>query len=83
MEALRLQLRLLTVREIDVLVRNGGPAVVAGQRVREARGPWRIEEGWFSGTAVARDEYDVLLDDGKLVRIYRQGKHWYLRGAYD
>ena len=83
METLKLQLRLLVVREIEVLVRGGAPAVVAGRRVREARGPWRIEEGWFSSTAVARDEYDVLLDDGTLARIYRQGKHWYMRGAYD
>jgi hypothetical protein len=30
-----------------------------------------------------RDEYDVLLEDGMLCRIYRQGEHWYLRGAYD
>ncbi len=83
MEALRLQLRLGAVREIEVFVRHGEPAIVAGRRVREARGPWRIEEGWFSDTNVTRDEYDVLLEDGKLVRIYRQGKRWYIRGAYD
>lgn len=32
---------------------------------------------------VARDEYDVQLEDGMLCRIYRQGQQWYLRGAYD
>jgi nucleotidyltransferase/DNA polymerase involved in DNA repair len=77
------QLRLLTVREVSVRLRRGVPSLVEGRRVLECRGPWRIEEGWFAGTAVSRDEYDVLLSDRSLVRIYRQGKRWYLRGAYD
>ncbi len=77
------QLRLLTVREIPVRLHRGAPASVNGRRVIECNGPWRIEEGWFEETAVTRDEYDVLLEDRSLLRIYRQGKHWYLRGAYD
>jgi protein ImuB len=85
------QLRLLTVREIDVRVVRGEPAFVAlraaqgdtvPQAVLECAGPWRVEEGWFA-TPVVRDEYDVLLEDGELYRIYRQGARWYLRGAYD
>ncbi len=81
------QLRLLTVREIAVRVRDGMPAVIdlsSASRcaVIECAGPWRIEEGWFA-TPIARDEYDVLLDDGALYRIYRQGDRWYVRGAYD
>jgi hypothetical protein len=39
--------------------------------------------GSSAQTAIARDEYDVLLEDGDLYRIYRQGRHWYLRGTYD
>jgi hypothetical protein len=77
------QLRLLAVREIAVRLRRGVPASVDGRRVIECNGPWRIEEGWFESTAIARDEYDVLLDDTRFVRIYRLGKRWYLRGAYD
>ena len=78
------QLRLLHVREIDVRVVRGEPAFVGtpSQAVLECAGPWRIEEGWF-GNGVARDEYDVLLEDGELYRIYRQGARWYVRGAYD
>jgi hypothetical protein len=76
------QLRLLAVSEIDVDVARGEPARVAGRRVMECAGPWRIEEGWFD-TAVARDEYDVVLDDGEICRIYHQGSRWYMRGAYD
>jgi len=82
------QLRLMAVSEIDVRVRNGEPAAVAldakpPRAVIECSGPWRVEIGWFSDAYVVRDEYDVLLDDGELCRIYRQGAQWYLRGAYD
>jgi protein ImuB len=78
------QLRLLHVREIQVSVRAGQPAAIGtpARNVLECIGPWRIEEGWF-GAQVARDEYDVLLEDGGLYRIFRQGERWYVRGAYD
>ena len=78
------QLRLLNVREIDVRVHRGEPAFVGSppRAVMECAGPWRIEEGWF-GSGVTRDEYDVVLEDGDICRIYRQGTRWYLRGAYD
>ncbi|MBV8529994.1 MAG: hypothetical protein JO104_01635, partial [Candidatus Eremiobacteraeota bacterium] len=79
------QLRLLAVAEIDVEVRGGEPFTVGSppQKVLECAGPWRVEIGWFDDAAVARDEYDLLLEDGQLYRIYRQGTRWYLRGAYD
>ncbi len=82
-DALVSQLRLLAVREIDVRVEKGVLAYVGSRRVLSCGGPWRIEEGWFADDPISRDEYDVLLDDMSLVRIYRQGTHWYLRGAYD
>ena len=78
------QLRLLGVSEIEVQLRRGEPAFVGTppQAVMECAGPWRVEEGWF-GDGVTRDEYDVVLEDGEIYRIYRQGARWYLRGAYD
>jgi protein ImuB len=78
------QLRLLSVREIDVRMVRGEPAFIGSppQAVLECAGPWRIDEGWF-GSAVSRDEYDVVVEDGEIYRIYRQGTRWYLRGAYD
>jgi nucleotidyltransferase/DNA polymerase involved in DNA repair len=78
------QLRLLAVREIAVTMRGNAPALVGSppRAVMDCAGPWRIEEGWFDGP-VTRDEYDVLLEDGELYRIYRQGERWYVRGAYD
>jgi hypothetical protein len=82
-ETLLSQLRLLAVREIAVRVEKGVLAYVGSRRVLSCGGPWRIEEGWFANDPVSRDEYDVLLDDMSLVRVYRQGSYWYLRGAYD
>jgi protein ImuB len=76
------QLRLLAVTEIDVRLRRGEPATVGEHAVRHVTGPWRIEEGWFA-SPIARDEYDVQLDNGEICRIYRQGGRWYLRGSYD
>lgn len=77
------QMRLLAVREIDVRLRRGQPASVDERRVERCFGPWRIDEGWFSGGGVIRDEYDVILDDGEICRIYHQGDCWYVRGTYD
>lgn len=76
------QLRLLAVREIDVTMRGNQPLAVGARKVLDCAGPWRVDDGWFE-QPVLRDEYDVLLEDGMLCRIYRQGEHWYLRGAYD
>lgn len=76
------QLRLLAVREIDVTMRGNQPLCVGARKVVDCAGPWRIDDGWFE-QPIARDEYDVLLEDGMLCRIYRQGQRWYLRGAYD
>jgi len=78
------QLRLLPLREISVRVRNGTPHTIGTppQAVLDAIGPWRINDGWFADATV-RDEYDVLLEDGVLYRIYRQQQRWYVRGMYD
>jgi hypothetical protein len=73
------QLRLLQVAEIAVSVKRGEPRTVNGKSIRTYAGPWRVDDR----NGVARDEYDVWLDDGALYRIYRQGTHWYQRGAYD
>jgi len=76
------QLRMLAVREVTVQLRGNAPAAIDARRVVECAGPWRVDDGWFEAP-VTRDEFDVLLDDGMLCRIYRQGEPWYLRGAYD
>jgi protein ImuB len=77
------QLRLLEVREIAVELRAREPAMVDGQAVMQCVGPWRIAERAHAPSPVARDEYDVVLEDGTFARIYRQGSNWYMRGIYE
>ncbi len=85
-----LQLRVVEPRPLAVRVMDGAPRLVGSppQSVVELAGPWRVEEGWWAratggGVPLARDEYDVWLDDGSLLRIAREGDAWSLRGVYD
>ena len=85
-----LQLRIVEPRPVAVHVAGGVPRMVGTppQTVVELAGPWRADEGWWSGatgdgTRLERDEYDVCLDDGALLRIAREGETWSVRGIYD
>jgi len=85
-----LQLRLVAPQPVAVRVAGGAPRFVGtpAAHVVAFAGPWRVDEGWWagatdSGETLVRDEYDVLLDDGALVRIAREGECWSIRGIYD
>ena len=85
-----LQYRMISPQPVAVRVSGGTPRFVGtpAQTVLETAGPWRVDEGWWAaatggGTALERDEYDVLLDDGSLVRIAREDDTWSIRGVYD
>ena len=85
-----LQLRLVEPRPVDVRTVDGMPRFVGSppQQVVELAGPWRAEESWWAratgeGTPLARDEYDVCLDDGALLRLARESDRWSVRGVYD
>jgi len=82
-----LQLRIVEPYAIDVRVIDGAPRFVGSppQQVVELAGPWRAEEHW---PPLARDEYDVCLEDGAVLRIARDetsAPHgaWSVRGVYD
>jgi protein ImuB len=85
-----LQLRTVVPQPVAVRVIGGRPQFVGTPEalVLDCAGPWRIDEGWWgavtgSSECVVRDEYDVLLDDGSLVRLAREPGGWYVRGVYD
>ncbi|GAC1420664.1 MAG: DNA polymerase Y family protein [Candidatus Velthaea sp.] len=85
-----LQYRIVTPAPVDVMLGGGVPRFVGSppQAVLEVAGPWRVDEGWWtpatgSGEPLVRDEYDVLLEDGALVRIARESGTWSIRGVYD
>jgi hypothetical protein len=85
--------RIVPPRAIFVHCRQGRPIWVETVRslVLDYAGPWRIEQPWWedglgqdtAGRDTARDEYDVALDDGRLLRIAHSQSGWQLRGCYD
>lgn len=83
-----MQFRAIEPATVAVRLGAGIPRSVGSQAVLDVAGPWRVDEGWWTpatggGTPLVRDEYDVLLADGALVRIAREGDAWSMRGVYD
>ncbi|HET9490226.1 MAG TPA: DNA polymerase Y family protein [Methylomirabilota bacterium] len=74
---------------VQVVAAADHPASVqwagVGRRVVACAGPWRVSGEWWDGRAWARDEWDLLLDDGTLCRLAldRMANHWVLDGIYD
>jgi protein ImuB len=76
-----------------VTVRNGAPERIASNRVTgrvvQSGGPWRTSGEWWMESAWSRDEWDVLLDDRAIYRVYltscvpAQAEQWFLDGCYD
>ncbi|HXT52507.1 MAG TPA: DNA polymerase Y family protein [Thermoanaerobaculia bacterium] len=57
---------------------------IAG-RVRVASGPWSVEEGWWVAEPVAREYWDVELEEGGIYRLFREAQkgRWFADGVYD
>ena len=60
-------------------------ALSAEAHVLGCAGPWRTSGEWWDERAWARDEWDVVLDDGAVARLARDPRDgsWYLDGVYD
>ncbi|MEP6960886.1 MAG: hypothetical protein ABI995_02350 [Acidobacteriota bacterium] len=54
-------------------------------RIVQVAGPWRSSGDWWIPEAWSRDEYDLLLSDGALYRMYRDRGlgAWFVEGVYD
>ena len=78
-------LRMLEAEEIDVIVQGGAPRFVGTPplAVVAHAGPWRTAEHWWSDAALARDDYDVMLEDGAIYRIAHRADTWLRLGVYD
>jgi hypothetical protein len=75
--------RPLAVQPIATEATAGRPEIRG--RVRVAAGPWRLEEGWWTGEPADRDYWDVELEGGGLYRLYRDrvAGEWFADGIYD
>ncbi len=51
--------------------------------VLQAAGPWRTSGEWWADTAWDRDEWDILLQDRAIYRLYQAADRWFLDGSYD
>jgi hypothetical protein len=83
-----LQYRPHAPRATEVTVARGVPQSVDSHAVLDVAGPWRVDTQWWAeaigeGAHLVRDEYDVLLEDGALVRLGHEAGTWNLRGSYD
>lgn len=72
----------------QVATRHQTPQRVTSDRVRgeviHSAGPWRSSGDWWADTSWARDEWDVVLEDRAVYRIYlTDTKKWFLHGSYD
>jgi protein ImuB len=81
--------RLRPAPRVDVHARGERPVHVRWQetvcRVVGSAGPWRASGEWWDTRAWARDEWDLLLEDGTLCRLARDGLtgQWTMDGIYD
>lgn len=70
-----------------VTVRDGMPERVASSRatgrVVQCGGPWKTSGEWWMESAWNRDEWDVLLEDRAIYRVYLASEKWFLDGCYD
>lgn len=59
------------------------PRLAGGVRV--ASGPWRSEEGWWTESPTDREYWDLEIEGGALVRIFRDtgSSRWFADGVYD
>lgn len=81
--------RLRPPQPIEVVTDGDRPARVrrhdGARRVTACAGPWRASGQWWDRHGWARDEWDLLLDDGTLCRLARDRVTgiWLLDGIYD
>jgi protein ImuB len=80
---------------VTVTLENGELARVACAKKKEVQGsvlwkagPWRSSGDWWEREAWARDEWDIALQNGDGIGLYRLvhdllGGGWYVEGTYD
>lgn len=56
---------------------------VARGQLKIAVGPWRTSGHWWEPAAWERDEWDVVTQDGKVLRLIRQQESWFVEGILD
>jgi hypothetical protein len=50
---------------------DGTPCEVASKRVATVREEWLVEDGWWSGRSLRRRYFELVLEDGSDVVVFR------------
>jgi len=67
-------------RSVRVAADGAGlPRSLDGRQVASVRDEWRVDEGWWTGRAVRRRYFDVVLADGRntVVFLDRHTGRWF------
>jgi hypothetical protein len=67
-------------RSVSVAADGAGlPRSLDGRPVASVRDEWRVDEGWWTGRAVRRRYFDVVLADGRntVVFLDRHTGRWF------
>ncbi|MEB3204988.1 MAG: hypothetical protein VKP57_09835 [Candidatus Sericytochromatia bacterium] len=76
-------------RPLEVVLEQGRPRTIHWRQqawaVRQAAGPWPREAAWWTPDPVLREEWDLELGHGALIRIFRERTSgaWFWDGSYD
>lgn len=65
---------------------QGRPVAVAGMGVTQIREEWLVEDGWWSGEPIRRRYFEVVLEDGRNIVVFRDdassgAPRWYRQRA--
>ncbi len=72
--------RLTTPRTAQVRIGQGGvPESLAGAAVDSVREDWVVEDRWWTGRPVRRRYFELVLEDGRNVVVFRDlsGGGWF------
>jgi len=78
----------LELTQLEREAATGGPpltlrcAMVQG-KVQVLIGPWRASGNWWEHTGWEREEWDVAISDGQVIRLVHQPEGWYVEGVID
>ncbi|MGH8024561.1 MAG: hypothetical protein ACRED1_13315 [Limisphaerales bacterium] len=71
----------------DFEFRENGPALVRSESFRgviaEARGPYLSSGQWWDDRRWAREEWDIEMAGGVLLRVFRSNEGCFIEGVYD
>jgi len=71
----------------QVEIRDHCPCTVSSTAVRgyitSAQGPYCLSGNWWEPGAWLTEEWDILLNEGGMYRIARNGDEWRVEGCYD